>query len=373
MTPPRCQAMTAGIRFQFRTCRQPARAWLTLLTTLFIMIGAKGNESDDNVVDISYDEQVNTIISIQNACLQFIDSRSNVNNTENNCQPVWDGLLCWPETPPGTTATQQCPDYVLGFTTSENATRRCMSDGTWYVDRDRNTTWTDLSLCRGIRHNDMTISVVESHLGTLGLMYNVGYGISLTSLVLSVIIMIGFKKLHCPRNTIHLNLFFSFILRASISFMKENLLVKGLGFPGDVTRDKNNFLIFKNESTHWECKLFFACFNYILGANYMWIFAEGLYLHMILSVTVFSERGSLKWYILLGWASPLTFMIPWILVRLFKEDVLCWNTHPTPGYFWIMRGPIVLSIVVNFIFFLSIIRVLFTKLNAVNTQEAKKF
>nr|KAG5704100.1 hypothetical protein BaRGS_017604 [Batillaria attramentaria] len=44
----------------------------------------------------------------------------------------------------------------------------------------------------------------------------------------------GLRKLHCPRNTIHLNLFASFILRATMSFMKENLLVEGLGFHSDV-------------------------------------------------------------------------------------------------------------------------------------------
>lgn len=27
----------------------------------------------------------------------------------------------------------------------------------------------------------------------------------------------------------------------------------------------------------------------------------------------------------------------------------CWNTHPTSGYFWILRGPIVISVVVNII------------------------
>ena len=29
----------------------------------------------------------------------------------------------------------------------ENATRRCMEDGTWYVDVDLNRTWTNMSLC----------------------------------------------------------------------------------------------------------------------------------------------------------------------------------------------------------------------------------
>lgn len=33
----------------------------------------------------------------------------------------------------------------------------------------------------------------------------------------------------------------------------------------------------------------------------MWIFAEALYLHILISVAVFSENSSVKWYVLLGW------------------------------------------------------------------------
>lgn len=56
------------------------------------------------------------------------------------------------------------------------------------------------------------------------------------------------RKLHCPRNTIHLNLFASFILRASVSFMKENLLVSGLGFPSDVIQTPDSVFFMKQNS-----------------------------------------------------------------------------------------------------------------------------
>ncbi|RUS82924.1 hypothetical protein EGW08_009308 [Elysia chlorotica] len=286
--------------------------------------------------------------------------------------------MCWPDTPPGEVATQPCPSYVNGFQPWENATRRCMEDGTWYFNFDLNTTWTNMSLCLSefIEENlENGAEFVQSHMGRIVLMYSLGYGISLASLGLSLFIMLYFKRLHCPRNYIHLNLFVSFILRAAISFMKEKLLVAGLGFPSDVEPDEfdENKFIFKNGSTHWQCKLFFTCFNYILGANYMWILAEGVYLQLLISRAVFSEKSSVKWYMLFGWLSPITFVIPWVIVRALEEDVYCWNTHPTVGYFWIMRGPIVLSILINFFFFLNIIRVLFTKLNAVNSPEARRF
>ena len=52
---------------------------------------------------------------------------------------------------------------------------------------------------------------------------------------------------------------------------------------------------------HWECKFFFTMFYYFLGANYMWILVEGLYLHMLVSVAVFSENSGVKWLVLFGW------------------------------------------------------------------------
>lgn len=52
---------------------------------------------------------------------------------------------------------------------------------------------------------------------------------------------------------------------------------------------------------HWECRLFFTIFNYIIAASYMWIFVEALYLQVLISVAVFSDKGRIKWYMALGW------------------------------------------------------------------------
>ena len=58
-----------------------------------------------------------------------------------------------------------------------------------------------------------------------------------------------FRKLHCTRNTVHLNLFLSFILRASLAFLRENLMVDGLGLPIDVTVGPNGTVTFNPEGT----------------------------------------------------------------------------------------------------------------------------
>ncbi|KAA8587614.1 hypothetical protein FQN60_016476 [Etheostoma spectabile] len=50
------------------------------------------------------------------------------------------------------------------------------------------------------------------------------------------------------------------------------------------------------------------------------------------------------------------------MTRIYLEDTGCWerNDNPTPN--WVINGPIVFSIMVNFILFISIIRILIQKL-----------
>ncbi|KAK3109057.1 hypothetical protein FSP39_022000 [Pinctada imbricata] len=227
---------------------------------------------------------------------------------------------------PSSSIKHLCPRFSpsWGFF-SDFASRKCMADGQWYVHPGLNTTWSDYSNCYDIQPSANTPkvgSVLEAATSKIRLMYNIGYGISLVSLSVAVFIMIYFKRLHCPRNTVHLNLFIAFILRATLSTLKENLLVHGLGLPSDVERTPIGTVIFIEKGLHWECKTLFVCFYYVLSCSYMWIFVEGLHLHVLIMVSVFSERSSVKWYIAIGWGVPVLFIIPWAIVRALYEDTL---------------------------------------------------
>ena len=41
--------------------------------------------------------------------------------------------------------------------------------------------------------------------------------------------------------------------------------------------------------------------QYALVSNYYWLLVEGVYLHALITLAVFSESSSLKLYIILGW------------------------------------------------------------------------
>ncbi|XP_022257646.1 glucagon receptor-like [Limulus polyphemus] len=89
---------------------------------------------------------------------------------------------------------------------------------------------------------------------------------------------------------------------------------------------------------------------------------EGLYLHNLIFLAMFTDNNGISMYVIMGWGLPLLFIIPWVVVRALLEDTLCWTTNDNPGYFWIIRAPITTTIIVNFVFFVNITRVLFLKI-----------
>ncbi|XP_076330087.1 glucagon receptor-like [Tachypleus tridentatus] len=70
---------------------------------------------------------------------------------------------------------------------------------------------------------------------------------------------------------------------------------------------------------------------------------------------------------------PLFFIVPWITVRALLEDSLCWTTNENSGYFWIIRAPVTTTIIVNFLFFVNITRVLFLKMFVSLTTQANRY
>ncbi|XP_061193687.1 secretin receptor-like [Saccostrea echinata] len=291
------------------------------------------------------------------------------------CNSTWDEITCWPDTAPNKTVYIQCANYINGFYVNNFASKRCMPDGQWYTHPTHNRSWTNYTQCfnkRTVTNDPRVGTLVQTHMEHIRLMYNIGYGLSFATLSVAVFIMVYFKRLHCPRNTVHLNLFIAFMLRALISLLKENLLVQGLGLPFDVEETPYERVIFIEEGPHWECKMLFTVFHYVLMASYMWIFVEGLHLHTLIMVSVFSERSSVKWYLCIGWVVPIVFIIPWIIIRVLLENVYCWNTNPSPGYRWILQAPVVLVTVINFIFFINILRALFTKMKTPISKTAKR-
>ncbi|XP_013389152.1 glucagon receptor [Lingula anatina] len=250
------------------------------------------------------------------------------------CNRTWDGLFCWPNTPVGTTTIQSCPNYINMFDVRENASRECLQNGSWFYHPVYNGTWSNYTQCRADLSPVQELTLfMKKHLNNIKLLYSVGYGTSLLALVLALVIMLLFRN------------------------NQTSLQIGGSKHP---------------PTPHWECKLLFTIFHYVIGANYTWILMEGVYLHMIIFVSVCSEKEVIKWYMLCGWTCPLVFIIPWIVLKATFDDIYCWNTQTNKHFAWLLRGPNIVMCLINFAIFVNIVRVLCAKLKAGTSQQAKR-
>nr|XP_020741832.1 vasoactive intestinal polypeptide receptor 2 [Odocoileus virginianus texanus] len=111
------------------------------------------------------------------------------------------------------------------------------------------------------------------------------------------------------------------------------------------------------------CKLSLVFFQYCIMANFYWLLVEGLYLHTLL-VVIFAPGRRFWAYLLIGWGIPTVSTGAWVAARLLLEDTGCWDTSDHSVPWWVIRTPILISIIVNFIFFVSIIRILRQKLTS---------
>nr|XP_012604598.1 secretin receptor isoform X2 [Microcebus murinus] len=264
------------------------------------------------------------------------------------CVGLWDNTSCWPSSAPGQTVQVACPRF-LQLLTSRNGSmfRNCTHDG-W------SETFPRPDLACGVNMNDSSNEKRHSYLLKLKVMYTVGYSSSLVMLLVALSILCTFRKLHCTRNYIHMHLFVSFILRALSNFIKDAVL-----FSDDVAHC---------DAHRVGCKLVMVFFQYCIMANYAWLLVEGLYLHTLLVVSFFSERKYLQGFVALGWGSPAICVASWAITRLLLEDVGCWDINANASIWWVIRGPVILSILINFILFINILRILMRKLR---TQETR--
>ncbi|XP_076832782.1 gastric inhibitory polypeptide receptor isoform X2 [Brachyhypopomus gauderio] len=297
--------------------------------------------------------------SYQEDCLRNISSEPVASGVF--CRRMFDMYACWTDGMPNTTVKVPCPWYLPWYdqVSTGFVTRECGPDGRWHTVNTSHT-WRDHSQCD---FNSSDLREQENQILVLvyfRVMYTVGYSLSLASLSLAVIILLLFRKLRCTRNYIHTNLFTSFILRAVSVLMRDALLPREM----PEFRDDSDVPVVLNEQALSACHVAQVMMQYCVGANYLWLLVEGLYLHNLLVLMVFSEQTFFWGYLLIGWGTPIFFVVPWIVVRSLYENTMCWEVNENLGYWWIIRTPILLAILVNFFIFIRIIQILVSKLKA---------
>ncbi|XP_048470343.1 vasoactive intestinal polypeptide receptor-like [Rhincodon typus] len=234
---------------------------------------------------------------------------------EPGCDFMWDNVSCWPAAVIGVTVVLPCPKLLLPYGDKPgNVSRDCTDEG-----------WTEMlqsytEAC-GINMSNIEDDVEGLFLQAVKISYTVGHSLSLLFLSVALIILCFFRKLHCTRNYIHMNLFVSFIMRAIAVFVKDVVL-----FGTDLD----------------QCTLS----TRVTGP------------HMKDSFRAVSGLPRTCGEELNG--APLLITVSWTLAMLHYDNIGCWDSIDSP-YFWIIKAPISLTILVNFILFISIIQILIQK------------
>lgn len=285
-----------------------------------------------------------------------------LNNTY--CPTVFDKWLCWPSTPPGETKSLKCPTKP-GLVSTENAYKTCLLDGTWEPNLKNNVTsiagYTNYTRCfnPGVPYlfemcerigtaKCSSISRVTRYLEMAGLT------ISLTSLIISLFIFYQFRILRNNRTTIHKNLFISTLLH----IMTRLVLYVDQMF-GDSIQ--------KTSVLH---EIWASTLEYTRTTMFMWMFVEGLYLHNVITVTVFQEHSFMKFYFYLGYGGSAFMSALWIITMVILDSD--WYYYYLLPYYWILEGPRSTIVIVNLLFLLNIIRVLVVKLRESHTSEIEQ-
>ncbi|KAJ8313895.1 hypothetical protein KUTeg_008456, partial [Tegillarca granosa] len=170
----------------------------------------------------------------------------------------------------------------------------------------------------------------------------VGLSLSLVTSLISLFIFTYFRSLRCHRTRIHINLFVAIVVQTIIRLMLyvDQYVARNRGGEIGGTSMGNSETIF---DTPVFCELFYALLEYTKTVQFMWMLIEGLFLHNLIAISVFSARPNYLIFYALGWGK-------------------CWFPYYFMSYYWIIETPRVVVIAVNLFFLLNIIRVLVTKL-----------
>uniref|UniRef100_A0A8D3C7W4 Adenylate cyclase activating polypeptide 1b (pituitary) receptor type I n=1 Tax=Scophthalmus maximus TaxID=52904 RepID=A0A8D3C7W4_SCOMX len=240
----------------------------------------------------------------QEKCMEMMASDDPGNDPEYGCPWMWDNLTCWQPAKIGEVVEVNCPELFSQFMSEEDyelgkLSRNCSEFG-----------WSETfpHYIEACLYEEGNSSHPDMYFVSVKALYTVGYSTSLVSLTTAMVILCRFRKLHCTRNFIHMNLFVSFILRAISVFIKDGVLYA------------------KEDSEHCfihtlECRAVMIFFHYCVLSNYFWLFIEGLYLFTLLVETFFPERRYFYWYIIIGWGTPTVCVTIWAVLRLHFDDI----------------------------------------------------
>ncbi|KAK1799316.1 hypothetical protein P4O66_007562 [Electrophorus voltai] len=331
----------------FFPCMQVFSIWVTLIS------GATAELTCDALLLLSTNLTARTL-------LLWNQTSSSSNNTGLFCNISIDGIgTCWPKSSAGEIVSRPCPESFLGVrynTTTfnsvvmegrDNVYRECLANGTWAKKGN-------YSQCQEIL-NEEKKSKLHYHIAVI--INYLGHCISLGALLVAFILFMRLRSIRCLRNIIHWNLITAFILRNATWFVVQLTMNPKV-----------------HESNVIWCRLVTAAYNYFHVTNFFWMFGEGCYLHTAIVLTYSTDKLRKWMFICIGWCIPFPIIVAWAIGKLYYDNEKCWFGKRAGVYTdYIYQGPMILVLLINFIFLFNIVRILMTKLRASTTSETIQY
>ncbi|TMS19910.1 Vasoactive intestinal polypeptide receptor 2 [Larimichthys crocea] len=195
-----------------------------LTTPVIELLRTKNNVAQEQLQKRCYTEAIHPDCALvvqhmmaQEECNQILKEEENNHSTRAGCPTLWDDIRCWYRAEVGQVVNISCVDVSHLFANNQGYIyRNCTKDG-WsklYPSYEEACEFTDYE----------EPEPVTTYFSNFKQVYTAGYATSLIALISAIFVFTVFRKFHCTRNYIHINLFVSFILRASAVFIKDGVL-----------------------------------------------------------------------------------------------------------------------------------------------------
>ncbi|XP_075778994.1 pituitary adenylate cyclase-activating polypeptide type I receptor-like isoform X2 [Pelodiscus sinensis] len=270
-------------------------------------------------------------------------------SSSKGCPVFWDGLSCWPKAAFEEVVKVACPVFFEEITNIHGFLQRnCTQEAHW------SEPYPPYSVACGFDEGSSKgPEDQKSYYSAFWHVYTAGYATSLTSLITALVIFAIFRAV-------------AVFIKDAVLFADENMdhclmSTVSISFP----RTRSIWCSWLILVTEVGCKVAMVFFQFSILANFFWLLVEGMYLQTLLLLTFVSGKQYVWWFILIGWGTPVVVMSAWILTRIYRQNTGCWDDDDeNAAVLWIIKGPILLSVLINFIIFLNVIRILVQKLKS---------
>uniref|UniRef100_A0A8C5SWI5 Glucagon receptor n=1 Tax=Laticauda laticaudata TaxID=8630 RepID=A0A8C5SWI5_LATLA len=270
------------------------------------------------------------------------------------CNRTFDKYSCWPDAQLNSTVNVSCPWYLpwydQGTVFHGYVFKKCGPDGQWVTGPGG----------KSLRNADQCM-IDNKEDQPMFLIYILAYNKDFAVRTRSTSCFSGQNNrdgrhvgalMHAPYRP----------LRKGVKSIVDSLRLKFLGLSFFLTP---SFL-----QVAAGCQAATVFMQYGIVANYCWLLVEGIYLYNLLVLTVFSERSYFTLYLCIGWGELLKnknlFPFSFFLSFFLHPSPSCWSTNNNMGFWWILRFPVFLAILVSPHFFLFFVETMGAKCSVQN-------